>query len=118
MADLSHAEALARAIAEDPKLAFVTVHVDQRYGRWKSVEDFTREEGTRYPIALDPHRDVMRLFQVSGTPTYLVIDPSGYIRALHRDLRNSIDPDGGVKALIKEIAAMRLDDNEKKLKRF
>ena len=110
MADLKHAEALARAIAQDPHLAFVTVHVDQRYGRWASVEDFQSEEGARYPVALDPRRELMRAFQVTSTPTYLVIDPRGAIRAVHYDLRKDRAPEGGVKALMRQIAELQAID--------
>ena len=107
MADLSHARALASAIAQDRSLQFFTVHVEERYGRWTSAAAFARETGVRYPIALDPHRDISRGFGVSHTPTYVVVDPEGIIRARRGELRKDADPDGGVKALIKEIARLR-----------
>jgi peroxiredoxin len=107
LADADHAAALARAIAQDPKLKFFTLHLDQRYGRWGSVETFFAEEGVSYPVALDPQRMVARAFGVRATPTYLVIDPSGVIRAVRHDLRKDSTTEGGVKGLIKDIAELR-----------
>jgi len=113
LADLKYTGALARAIAQDPSLQFVTIHVDDHYGTYGSPEEFQKEEGVTYPIALDPRSYIKGAFQVKATPTYLVVDPSGMIRAAHNDLRKSDDPDGGVKALIKEIAAMKAADKRR-----
>jgi peroxiredoxin len=107
LADADYTAALARAIAQDPDLRFFTIHVDQHYGRWGSVENFFAEEGVSYPVALDPQRYVAQAFGVRATPTYLVVDPSGVIRAVRHDLRKDEASEGGVKAFIKEIAALR-----------
>ena len=46
--------AASRAIAQDPTLNFVTIHVDDHYGMYASPAEFQRQEGVTYPIALDP----------------------------------------------------------------
>ena len=106
VADVPYARALSRAAAQDRDLNFITVHVDQRYGPWNSVADFVAEEGADFPIALDPHRDVERAFQVRETPTYIVVDPTGVMRAARGPLRTESNPDGGVKSLIRVIAEL------------
>jgi thiol-disulfide isomerase/thioredoxin len=107
LADADHSAALARAIAQDPGLSFYTIHVDQRFGRWGSVDAFFAEEGVSFPVALDPHRRIKNAFGVTSTPTYLVIDPDGVIRATRGDLRKDESGEGGVKAFIKQIAELR-----------
>ena len=107
LADLTHTQALASAVRQDPSLRFVTVHVDQRYGKWKSAADFAADEQIKFPIALDPDQSVKRAFQVKATPTYLVIDPNGVIRAARGDLRKDQSSEGGVKSFIKQIAELK-----------
>jgi peroxiredoxin len=107
MADLPYARALARAAAQDPDLNFVTVHVDQHYGRWASVAAFVADQGVDFPIALDPQRAVFAAFQGRETPTYIVVDPDGVIRAARGALRTETNPDGGVKTFIREIAGLK-----------
>lgn len=105
--DAPHVEAFSRAVAADPGLQFFTVHVDRRSGRWPSVAAYAKEKGITYPIALDPDRTLYRAFQLQWVPTYIVIDPQGVVRGYRTDLSNDASGEGGVKAFVQDIAALR-----------
>lgn len=107
MVDAPHVQALATAIAQDPDLRFVTVHVDRRYGRWASVADYMAEKQLTYAVALDPDKTIRDAFQVKWVPSYLVVDPQGVVRGYRTDLSQEADPEGGVKAFMKQIAEWR-----------
>ncbi len=105
--DAPYTEALSSAIASDPGLSFETIHVDDRYGRWASVEAYFKEKGHAYPVALDADRSVYKAFQMQWVPTYLVVGPDKVVRAFRTDLSRDKDPEGGVKAFLKQIAALK-----------
>jgi thiol-disulfide isomerase/thioredoxin len=105
--DADYTFALARAIAADKSLAFKTVHVDTRTGRFPSIDAYFESKGERYPTWLDADRTVYKAFQMQWVPTYLVVDPQGVVRAHRTDLSKDQSPEGGVKAFLKEIAALK-----------
>ncbi|MDX2235599.1 MAG: TlpA disulfide reductase family protein [Hyphomonadaceae bacterium] len=105
--DADHTAAFARAADQDPGLDFLTVHVDTRSGRWPSVNAYLAEKAIAYPVILDPDRTLYRAFEMQWVPTYLVVDPQGVVRAFRTDLSRDDAPDGGVKAFVQQIAALR-----------
>jgi thiol-disulfide isomerase/thioredoxin len=107
MRDAPYTEALARAIAVDPAMQFIGVHVDKRYARWDSVAAYLREKGVTYPVLLDPEKNLYRAFEMQWVPTYLVIDPQGVVRGFRTDLSADGAPEGGVKAFMQDIARLR-----------
>lgn len=107
MVDAPHVQALSTAIAQDPDLRFITVHVDRRYGRWSSVAEYMAEKQQTYPVLLDPDKSIRDAFQIKWVPSYLVVDPQGVVRGYRTDLSQDADPEGGVKAFIKQIAELR-----------
>ncbi len=106
VADAPHTAALARAIAQDPSLRFVTVHVDNRFGRWKGIKEFYAEQNFSLPTALDPDRAVFKAWGVSWTPTYLVVGPDRVIRDFRTDF-SVLPGDQGVKHYLRDIAALK-----------
>lgn len=108
--DADYTAAFASAAAQDPGLDFVTVHVDTRAGRWPSVQAYVAEKGITYPVIMDPDRTLYRAFGMQWVPTYLVVDPRGVVRAFRTDLSRDPSPEGGVKAFVKQIAALRAGD--------
>lgn len=106
VADAAHTAALARAIAQDPSLRFVTVHVENRFGRWKGIKEFYAEQGFSLPTALDPDRAVFTAWGVTWTPTYLVVGPDQVIRDFRTDF-SVLSGDQGVKTYLRDIAALK-----------
>jgi peroxiredoxin len=112
-ADAEHSKALATAIAQDPSLAFTTVHVNAKdpsknFARWGSLDAYVKDKGIAYPIAIDtPDGAAYRAFQMGWVPTYLVIDPQGIVRGFRTELHRDASPEGGVKTFLQEIAAMK-----------
>lgn len=106
-ADAPHLAALGSAVAQDPGLDIVAVHVDARYGTYLSVGDFFHRNGIRMPVALDTDRDIYRALEMSWVPSYLVVDPQGVVRGFRTDLSHETANEGGVKRFIKDIAILR-----------
>lgn len=111
-ADAEHTKALASAISQDPGLSFTTIHVSAKdpatnFARWGSLEAYIAEKGIAYPIAMDADRTAYKAFQMEWVPTYLVVDPAGIVRGFRTDLNRDPSPEGGVKAFLKEIAALK-----------
>jgi peroxiredoxin len=107
MIDAPHVAALATAVQQDPGLRFIGVHVDTRTGRWSSVAEYLQEKGLTHPNLLDPERTLYKALALGWVPTYLVVDPQGVVRATRRELHRETAPEGGVKALLQTIAALR-----------
>lgn len=106
VADAPHTAALARAIAQDPSLRFLSVHVDNRFGRWKDINAFYAEQGFSLPTALDPDRAVFKAWGVTWTPTYLVVGPDRVIRDFRTDF-SVLPGDQGIKQYLRDIAALK-----------
>lgn len=111
-ADVEHTKALAAAIGQDPSLGFTTVHVNatdpaSTFGRWGTLEAYLAEKGVTYPIAMDNDRAAYKAFKMEWVPTYLVVDPAGVVRGFRTDLSRDPAPEGGVKAFLKDIAALK-----------
>jgi thiol-disulfide isomerase/thioredoxin len=107
MVDAPYVAALHAAVQQDPSLRLISVHVDKRTGRWPDVQAYVTEKQVGYPVLLDPDRELYKKFQLAWVPTYLVVDPQGVVRGFRTDLSQERDPEGGVKAFLKAIAAMK-----------
>ncbi len=85
--DGPNVNALARRVARDRRLAFLYLHTRDRFGRWGSVDAYFAEYGYDYPVAFDPSRTWAReTYRIEWSPSYLIIDPRGVIRAWRTDL--------------------------------
>lgn len=113
-ADGLYAEALSRAIAADPDLDFVSIHVpqdaastgpEQMFGRHGSLEAYFESAGYALPSLLDSDGSLRASLGITWTPTYLVVSPGGVVRGFRTDL--SADKDQPVKTFIKDIARLR-----------
>lgn len=116
-ADGLHAEALSRAIAADPELDFVSIHVpqdatltgpEQMFGKHGSLEAYFESAGYTLPSALDNDGSLRAALRITWTPTYLVVSPGGIVRGFRTDL--SVDKDQPVKTFMKDIARLRGDE--------
>lgn len=114
LADGPYAEALSRAIAADPDLDFVTLHVpqdaaratpDDMFGKHGSLEAYFESVSYTLPVILDTDGSLREALKIRWTPTYLVVSPDGVVRGFRTDL--SVDTDQPVKTLIKDIARLR-----------
>lgn len=115
VADGPYVDALARAIAQDPDLDFVSIHVpananratpEELYGKYGSLEAYFASAGYSVPsVVLDNDASLRQLLQISWTPSYLVVSPDGVVRGFRTDLR--VIEDQPVKTFIQDIAEVR-----------
>ena len=115
VADGPYVDALARAIAQDPDLDFVSIHVpananratpEELYGKYGSLEAYFASAGyTLPPVVLDTDASLRRQLQISWTPSYLLVSPDGVVRGFRTDLR--VIEDQPVKTFIQDIAEVR-----------
>ncbi|MFN4184506.1 MAG: TlpA family protein disulfide reductase [Hyphomonas sp.] len=117
VADGPYVDALARAIAQDPDLDFVSLHVpananratpEELYGKYGSLEAYFQSAGYTIPsVVLDTDASLRQLLQISWTPSYLLVSPDGVVRGFRTDLR--VIEDQPVKTFIQDIAEVRKD---------
>lgn len=114
-ADAAYVDALARKVAGDPKLAFLNIHTRNRFGKWapadieatpevaeKALQTYFAATGYSYPVAFDPTRTFAKeTYAIAWSPSYLVIDRSGIIRAWRTDLGEN-----GADALLAQARAL------------
>lgn len=114
VADGPYVDALSRAIAQDPDLDFVTLHVPQTaaratpeemFGKHGSLAAYFESAGYTLPVVLDTDGSLREALRISWTPTYLVVSPDGIVRGFRTDL--SVDQDQPVKSFIRDIARVR-----------
>ena len=115
VADGPYVDALARAIAQDPDLDFVSIHVpananratpEELYGKYGSLEAYFASAGyTLPPVVLDTDASLRQQLQISWTPSYLLVSPDGVVRGFRTDLR--VIEDQPVKTFIQDIAEVR-----------
>lgn len=114
LADAPYAAALERAIAQDPDLDFVSIHVplgpeeadaDRYFGDHASLDAYFESAGYTLPTVLDTDGSVRDQLQIRWTPTYLLVSPDGIVRSFQTDL--SIDKDQPVKTYIKTVSEIR-----------
>jgi|GEM_PF-1661147 len=114
MADAPFAAALARAVEQDPDLAFLSIHTppsaaraDEAYGKFGSVEAFFENKGYSYPTVLDADASLRDALRIDWTPTYLLVAPDLTVKAFTTDL--SVAGDQPVKDLLAEVARIRAE---------
>ncbi|ABI78037.1 putative lipoprotein [Hyphomonas neptunium ATCC 15444] len=117
VADGPYVDALARAIAQDPDLDFVSIHVpananratpEELYGKYGSLEAYFASAGYTIPsVVLDTDASLRSLLQISWTPSYLLVSPDRVVRGFRTDLR--VIEDQPVKTFIQDIAEVRKD---------
>ena len=117
VADGPYVDALARAIAQDPDLDFVSIHVpananratpEELYGKYGSLEAYFESAGYTIPsVVLDTDASLRQLLQISWTPSYLLVSPDGVVRGFRTDLR--VIEDQPLKTFIQDIAEARKD---------
>lgn len=113
MRDSPHVAALSRAINMDPELDFKTVHVDDRYGKWGSLEAYFEEKGYSYPVIMDADKHLYEAFKIEWVPSYLVIAPDGHVAGFRTDLSRETRSQGGVKSFLQDIAEIKSDYEHK-----
>ena len=86
MADAPNVAELAGLVRATPGVQFVAVHTRGRYGRWGSLDNFFKEKGYSYPVAIDDDSAVYKAFGIQWVPSYLIIDANGVVRDFTTDL--------------------------------
>jgi len=112
MADAPYAAALARAIEQDPDLAFLSIHTPpsadragEAYGKFGSVEKYFESKGFSYPTVVDRDASIREALRIDWTPTYLLVSPDLSVTAFTTDL--SVSGDRPVKDMLAEISTIR-----------
>jgi thiol-disulfide isomerase/thioredoxin len=114
VADAPYADALSRAIAQDPELAFLSVHVpasrtratpEEMFGKYGSVANYMREKNYSYPVVIDSDGSLRDLLQIAWTPSYMLVSPDGVVRGFRTDL--SVAEGDPVKDFMRDIARVR-----------
>ncbi|MEQ9506231.1 MAG: TlpA disulfide reductase family protein [Hyphomonas sp.] len=113
-ADGPYTAALERAVAQDPDLDFVSIHLppsaedatpDEMFGDYGSLEAYFESAGYTLPTVLDRDGSLRELLQVRWTPSYLLVSPDRVVRGFRTDL--SVAGDQPVKSFIQDIARVR-----------
>lgn len=117
VADGPYVDALARAIAQDPDLDFVSLHTpananratpEELYGKYGSLEAYFEAAGYALPsVVLDNDATIRDALKIRWTPSYLLVSPDGVVRGFRTDLR--VIEDQPVKTFIQDIAEVRKD---------
>lgn len=115
VADGPYVEALARAIAQDPDLDFVSLHTpananratpEELFGKYGSLEAYFEATGYTLPsVVLDNDASIRDALKIRWTPSYLLVSPDGIVRGFRTDLR--VIEDQPVKIFIQDIAEVR-----------
>lgn len=113
-ADGPYTTALERALAQDPDVDFVSVHVPQNadkiateemFARHGSLEAYFDSAGYSFPVVLDQDASIRAALQITWTPSYLLVSPDGVVRGFRTDL--SVAGGEPVKDFIRDIARVR-----------
>lgn len=71
---------LERTYANDPRVVFVAIHTERPPVTSSTVAARSQSAGQRFTRVIDADQSVSRLYNISVTPTFLVIDAAGEIR--------------------------------------
>ncbi len=116
LTDGPYVAALDRAVAQDPNLDFISIHVPlspeeaeagRYFGDHTSLNAYFESAGYTLPTVLDSDGSVREQLQIRWTPTYLLVSPDGIVRSFQTDL--SVDKDQPVKTYIKNVSEIRKD---------
>lgn len=116
MADAPYTAALVTAIGQDPDLDFLSIHVPytanhtaptQMFGKYGSLAAFFRSKGYSFPTLVDNDATLRQVLQINWTPTYLLVDPDGIVRAFRTDL--SVAEGEPVKDFLKDVARVKAE---------
>lgn len=111
--DGPYVAALERAIAQDPDLDFLSIHIpasaarttpEEVFGKYGSLEGYFASAGYSFPVVLDTDGKVREALQIQWAPSYLLVSPDGVVRAFRTDLSVVEDP---VKNFIRDVARVR-----------
>lgn len=112
--DGAYTAALERAVAQDPDLDFISIHVpaapdsedrEKPFGDYGSLDAYFDSAGYTLPVVLDTDGSAREALQINWTPSYLLVSPDGIVRSFQTDL--SADKDQPVKTYIKNVAEAR-----------
>ena len=86
MADTPHVAELVKLVRATPGIDFVGIHTRGKYGRWGSLDNYFKEKGFSYPVAIDDNSAVYKAFKLAWVPSYVIVDSNGIIRDYVTDL--------------------------------
>lgn len=103
---------LAARLDADPALDFLAIHTPasraraaESYGQYGSVEAFFAAEGGGFQTAVDPDAGIREAFQISWTPSYLLVGPDLKVVAFRTDL--STGGEASVDRAVEELQGLQ-----------
>jgi len=66
----------------------------------KAVEDFVKEFGAEFEVALDTHGRARRNYRLVGLPTMVFVDASGIIQGVHPGPISAAEIDRGLATIL------------------
>lgn len=116
LADGPYVAALSTAIAQDPDLDFVSIHVpataarttpEEMYGKFGSIDAYFAEKGYTYPVVLDPDTSLRSALKIGWTPSYLLVSPDGVVKGYRSEFAAAKGEP--VKDFLKDIARVKAE---------
>ncbi len=114
VADGPYVAALERAIAQDPDLDFISIHVpaskaratpEEMFGKYGSLDAYFEAAGYVLPTVLDTDGSLRETLNINWTPTYLLVSPDGVVRGFRTDL--SVAGSEPVKDFLRDVARVK-----------
>jgi len=112
--DAQYAAALARALAQDPEVDFMSIHTPQNAGQahralrgYDSVSDWFAEKGWSFTTVIDEDASIREALRIRWTPTYLLVAPDLTVQGFRTGLADA--GDFAVKDFVQDIAQTRAD---------
>ena len=114
--DVPYTTALERAIAQDPDLGFLSVHVpasasrttpEDMFDKYGSLDAYFTEKDHAFPTLLDTDASLREALKIAWTPSYLLVSPDGTVKGYRSSLSDA--PGEPVKDFIKDIARVKAE---------
>ncbi|WP_084417940.1 TlpA family protein disulfide reductase [Henriciella litoralis] len=112
VADAPYVAEFATQAAQDPELAFLSIHtppnakrVSEAFGKYDSAQDYFNEKGYSYPTLMDTDASIRDALEIAWTPSYLLVAPDLTVQGFRSEL-SAADGDA-VAAFLDDIARVR-----------
>lgn len=116
LADGPYVAALSTAIAQDPDLDFLSIHIpasaarttpEEMYKKYGSVDAYFAEKDYSYPVVIDPDTSLRSALKIGWTPSYLLVSPEGVVKGYRSEFAAAKGEP--VKDFLKDIARVKAE---------
>jgi thiol-disulfide isomerase/thioredoxin len=119
MRDAPYAAALATAIAQDPDLDFLSIHVpasaarisaEEMFGKYGSLDAYFADKDYTCPVVVDTDTSLRSALKIAWTPSYLLVSPEGVVKGYRSEF--SAAKGEPVKDFLKDVAEVKAASNQ------